>query len=200
MNYHKLAILLLASCCLPLLHASNETGKKKFRIPRFGKSSETELHKAVEKGNTERVISLIEKGADVNLKDKYGQTPLHIAARDDKMTIIDLLLNKTLVDLDLQDKNGFTPLSLAVLQGNIDIAKRLLYAGARVDLATEDGSTPLLEAVLLNNIDMARLLIEYDRMKATINSPNKNGSTPLDFAEGQEMIDLLKDHGAKKSY
>ncbi len=41
----------------------------------------TDLHKAALLGDVERVKELLKKGADPNIKDKKGRTPLHEAAQ-----------------------------------------------------------------------------------------------------------------------
>jgi ankyrin repeat protein len=42
-------------------------------------------------GRTEIVKMLLDKGADVNAKDKYGQTALKVAASQDHTLVVDLL-------------------------------------------------------------------------------------------------------------
>lgn len=54
----------------------------------FVKNDETFLYTAIEKGYTKIVELLIEKGADVNFKDKYGWTPLYLAAKEGYAEIV----------------------------------------------------------------------------------------------------------------
>jgi ankyrin repeat protein len=51
----------------------------------------TGLHKAVRAGHTEIVKLLLEKGADVNLKNVQGWTPLALAKEEDRKDITQLL-------------------------------------------------------------------------------------------------------------
>ena len=44
--------------------------------------------------NVDIMDRLLAKGADIHAKDKYGQTPLHLAAYGENVDIIDRLLAK----------------------------------------------------------------------------------------------------------
>ena len=47
------------------------------------------LHYASEKRHLELVKELIEEGADVNLADEHGDTPLHYASKDGDLKIVE---------------------------------------------------------------------------------------------------------------
>lgn len=66
----------------------------------------TPINSAVQKDKTDIVKLLIEKGADVNIPDEYGNTPLMAAADmfDDDDTIIKLLLDN---GADPHHKNNY---------------------------------------------------------------------------------------------
>ncbi len=61
-----------------------------------GKSSpdKTEFFKAIEEGNIDTVVQLLEKGADINSQDRFRKTPLHYATKADDMKIASLLLER----------------------------------------------------------------------------------------------------------
>jgi ankyrin repeat protein len=54
----------------------------------------TALHQAARAGSIERVQSLVTKGADINVRDIGGLTPLDEAARRGHKDIIELLKKK----------------------------------------------------------------------------------------------------------
>jgi hypothetical protein len=58
------------------------------------------------------VRSLIEKGASLNIVDKYGHTPLHFAVREEHYEIVKLLIEKG-ANLNTENKYGDTPLHKA---------------------------------------------------------------------------------------
>lgn len=55
---------------------------------------------------------LIEKGADVNIADRTGTTPLHLAAKYRTPELVDLLI-KHGADVNQKDENNKTALDLA---------------------------------------------------------------------------------------
>ena len=55
---------------------------------------------------------LLKNGADVNAKNKDGDTPLHHAARNSNYNTVEVLL-KNGADVNAKNKNGDTPLHWA---------------------------------------------------------------------------------------
>lgn len=66
------------------------------------------VHWATDRGSVPILQELISCGADVNLRDEEGQTPLHYAAVCDHVDCARLLLEKG-ADIDAEDKNGDKP-------------------------------------------------------------------------------------------
>lgn len=87
---------------------------------------------AVVSGNKQRVIELINSGADVNSFDAHGSTPLCCAVRMHKLPIVELLLEHG-AQLEISDKEGYTPLLLAAEKGSLAIVRALLKTGANVN-------------------------------------------------------------------
>ncbi len=86
---------------------------------------------------------LLELGADLRHRDKYGATPLHFAADGKNLASVELLLSRG-AEVDVLDDKGLTPLEHALQRmSNIDlvamvpVARALLAAGARVERAPE---------------------------------------------------------------
>ena len=98
-------------------------------------------------GNVERVRSLIEGGADVNVRNHKGQSALHCAAKAGFVDIVALLLEHG-CDVDARDKQGETPLA-AALRSTVkdkakllDVVRLIANAGADADLADHNGRCP----------------------------------------------------------
>ncbi len=98
-------------------------------------NGQTALFRAVDLQETSLVNKLLKAGAEVNIKDTWGLTPLHYAARRESYSIPEALI-KAGADVDAQDDYGFTPLHEAVENGHGHIVNLLLNrAGANPTLA-----------------------------------------------------------------
>jgi len=107
-----------------------------------------------------RIAVLVKHGADVNIGDAYGRTPLHIAAASGDITLMSILVdhgaNVNAVTNIGQDRElGNTPLAMAK---NVETATFLVKNGA--SLQPTDGDAPLLYAVKSGNVELVKLLLE----------------------------------------
>ena len=123
----------------------------------------TNLHRAISTNEPVTAIEvLIKGGADVNAVNRYGVTPLSLAATNGNDRVLDLLLksgaSRKSADAALPD--GRTLLMLAARTGNAAAIKVLVGAGASVNAAeTRTGSTALMWAALENRADAVRALV-----------------------------------------
>jgi ankyrin repeat protein len=88
---------------------------------------------AVKRNNVQRVIDLIENGADVNARDRYGQTALMLAAHNGYQEIVEILIAHR-ANLNITSKYGLSALMLAVVAEHAEVAHLLVKAGADVSL------------------------------------------------------------------
>jgi ankyrin repeat protein len=109
---------------------------------------------------------LLESGANANLRNGEGQTPLHLATQLGDCDIMRLLLDRG-ADVDVQDRRRSTPLHLASDNRNSMTTQLLLRSGANVRVRNEDGRTPLQVASddSEGNQEIIRLLSDYTRCK-----------------------------------
>lgn len=91
---------------------------------------ESVLHEGVRSGNVEMVKLLIEAGADVNAVDGILETPLHIAAEQDKNIEIVRLLITAGANIDAKRIFDQTPLTLAKENGADKVVEELVRLGA----------------------------------------------------------------------
>ena len=80
---------------------------------------------ATEKGNSEVVEYLIEKGANVNAKNNCRNTPLLIAVTNGHTAIAKMLIDHD-CNLELKNKSGKTALELAKGKGDKEIIQLIL--------------------------------------------------------------------------
>ncbi|XP_046635844.1 poly [ADP-ribose] polymerase tankyrase-1-like [Daphnia pulicaria] len=142
----------------------------KVNIDDVDESGQTALHAAVFACNAIAVKYLIKNGANPNIIDNNGMSPLHVATweRVHGNAIIDLLLEvkkvKGLGDVNDQNEQGVTALHYAAFKSNEITAEHLIQKGADVNRLDIEGHTPLHVAasqakdmkiidVLLKNIE-----------------------------------------------
>ena len=115
-------------------------------------------HVAVWKDNKKLLNALTQSGADPNVRDFYGQTPLFYSIMQDKKKITNALVCLSSVDKNQSQKQGFTPLHAALCKGNTKLVKQL---GPMVNANTRDkyGRTPLHVACDEGNIEAVVFLM-----------------------------------------
>ena len=143
-----------------------------------------------------RVKDLVEQGADVNAKDKYGRTPLYVASEEGHIDVVKYFVELG-ADVEAKDRFGKTPLHVASRNGHIDVVKYLVEHGADMEAKDEDGRTPLHLASWNGYIGVVKYLVEHG---ADVMAKSKDGNTPLHEASEEEgHIDVVKyllEHGA----
>ena len=143
-------------------------------------------------------------GSSMEPRDNFEDTPLHRAAHNQDLEMVQVLLDYGVV-VDSPNKYGFTPLYYATLNGHrtstldghrntASIVRLLIERGADPNPRSFGGHTPLHRASLYGRIEIARILIEHG---ANAGVKDHEGKTPLDIAEGDEMRNLLVEVSAK---
>jgi ankyrin repeat protein len=134
----------------------------------------TPLMWAVSEGHADAARLLILAGADVNARSHYvaaangrgfeGRTPI---------------ANRTEARPEDFASGWLTPLMLAAREGDVDLARILLAAGADVDAIAGDGKTALSLAIFNGNYEVASFLVDS---KADVNKAEAQRYTPLFWA------------------
>ena len=108
-------------------------------------------------GGTAVLGRLIQGGADVNLADQRGRSPLIVAVLMNRIDTVGLLLAAG-ADVNRQDRHGATALFYAADAGFFELAELLLKRGANPELADDSGITPMQIAADKSFSKIARLL------------------------------------------
>ncbi len=162
----------------------------------------------VGRGEKEYVKELLYRQCSVNSANGEGLTPLHIAAENNRVDIIDLMVdvmgiaqpvadgeggsnNGNGVIINAQDKYGWTPLHSAVHNGHLaTVVKLLSLPGINVDLMNNMGKTPLHLASAQNRgFIVSRLLAAGASLKVV----DKRGMTPLHEAAYRGRVNIYQE-------
>ncbi|MBQ3565302.1 MAG: ankyrin repeat domain-containing protein [Alphaproteobacteria bacterium] len=128
------------------------------------------------------VNNLLEKDPDLTIKDRNGDTALHLAMKGNNQVVVDKILEKN-PDVTIQDANGNTPLHLAVGAKNINWVSTMLRLNPDLTIKNRRGNTPIHVAAGTGNTQILRSLLESvsdpEQKKDLLEIKNDDGQTPL---------------------
>jgi len=156
------------------------------------------IHEAAKKGALEKVKAFLASGEKVDVKDKYGLTPLYLAACEGHKDVCEYLIFQG-ADVNAGSEFGFFPLGGIIstqTEGGVEIFKLLVDHGADINIAI--GGYPLLhQAVYSCNNESVRNIAKFLISKGVdINTKGYQDRTPLHMVGCTEVCDLLISKGA----
>jgi len=164
-------------------------------------------------------IALLDGGADIHIADKTGNTPLHVAAQNGSLDLVEKLIAKG-ADVNARTNPSneaapafgprgpggkSTPLLLAARSGHVDVMQALIKAGADPKAKAQDGTTLLLAAASSSMVAAAKYAYQFDK---DVMAKDDQDSTVMHNSMGGaagnranqdnmvEMIQFLADVGA----
>lgn len=147
----------------------------------------SELQLASARGQTDRVIVMIDKGMNVNDVNKHGKTPLMLAAGAGHVDTVAVLIERN-AHLDAQDIDGMTALTEAAASGHARVVDLLIEKGANANLTNKYGATPLTNAVFFGHEEATKALLASKTRLSEETTENA-----FLIAAGLGNVQLLKD-------
>ncbi|KAJ4218988.1 hypothetical protein NW759_008144 [Fusarium solani] len=153
------------------------------------------LRSAVNSGYRQRVLALLDGGADIDAQDRIGDsTALTHAAWLGRDDLVELLLENG-ADPNRREQHGWTALHIAIKHGYSGIVATLIDHGANVD-ARVHGWTPMLLAAKDWRFQVPDYLVKKG---ADVNATDYHGRTALHWAAhhgDKKLAQLLLQRGA----
>ncbi|GAB2877859.1 ankyrin repeat domain-containing protein [Uliginosibacterium flavum] len=150
--------LMLAAACVSGLWASPPANAQ--LAPGAAEAAHySGLHLAAHKGDLVSLQKLIASGVDLNARDAYGRTPLHVASFARQREVI-RLLSQAGANLDLLENDRYDAVTIAAVADDEDSLRLLLTLGASARQVTSryDG-TALIAAAHLGHAGVVKQLI-----------------------------------------
>jgi len=110
-------------------------------------------------GNKELVKLLIDKNCNKDVKDVYGNTPIHMACGNGKEEMVKLLLDNN-CNINVKNVNGDAPIHMACANGSLETVKLLLENNCILESLNNDNKTPLQLVKVEKHLLIAEMLIK----------------------------------------
>ncbi|HML19015.1 MAG TPA: ankyrin repeat domain-containing protein, partial [Candidatus Dependentiae bacterium] len=166
----------------------------------------TTLHEAINQGNLERVVQLLNNGHRNRINELCqdgtfkGLSPLHIAASKGQLPIIAALIaenaNPNLFDQETGVRDHKTPLHIAIEKGNPTIVRYLLEHTANLEIPTKRGTSaiifnvyPIHQAAQIGSVEIVRYMLDKH---ASVMHKDSTDNYPLHYAVRHNNVELVK--------
>lgn len=123
----------------------------------------TPIFLALQEGNLEALILLLEAGANINTIRSDGTPGIFMAAQNNRTNILEwLVVNNTEIDFNLRDNNGITPF-LQTIRMEVKDSFNILCGAKGVDMTIpdNDGLSPLDHSVKEGLFDLTYAMTNH---------------------------------------
>ena len=131
---------------------------------------------------------LLDYGASVDARDRFGARPLSHAARFGHLEMVDLLLARGAL-INARNLAGATALYFAAEKGHVSVAKRLIELGADVNLTGRSRISPVAAAAYAGSDAIVEALIAHG---ADERVADETGKPPIVYAAARAKLDILR--------
>jgi len=131
---------------------------------------------------------LLDYGASVDARDRFGARPLSHAARFGHLTMVDLLHARD-APINARNLAGATALYFAAEGGHVLVAQRLIELGADVSLTGRSGISPVAAAAYAGSDVIVEALIKHG---ADERVADDTGKPPIVYAAARAKLNIVK--------
>lgn len=150
----------------------------------------TPLHYVASSGDLEMARSILNASSNqyiAHIHDNIGISPIHVAAFQGHVKLIQLILQSRPDSFELVDNSGRNFLHVAVNEGRKNVVKYVIENGELKYLLSNqqdnNGDTPLHLAVRNHNLVMVKLLLKIEKLSKVLR--NSDGMTALDLMDSE---------------
>ena len=148
-------------------------------------------------GDINEVKTALDEGANVNITNSHGRTPLMIAVIDDNINMVDVLLPHKDIDVNLFS-GGWTVLMFACVDDNLEAVKSLFkHRDININLRNGEGKTAFMLALRHSRRKIVELFLT--RNDLNLNAVDKYNRSVYDYADTEEMRVLLRKYAANRN-
>lgn len=160
----------------------------------------TNVFTAAQYNQMDQLKTLVAQGADVNIKDEFGMTPLYQAACNGNAEMIRFLCEHG-GNPNITALFGMSPLFAAIWKGQTDAALALIEKGADVNYVQPGNKfTAIIYCGAFGNARIAEALVQAG---ADVTAKDNKGKSAQDYAveyKKDEVLAVLRKAGAPVSY
>jgi ankyrin repeat protein len=155
--------------------------------------AEASLLEGAHDGNLEQVITALEAGAEIEVVDNRGMTPIIWAALRGHLDVVKALLERG-ANINSTNWAGWTPLMQACAQLHEELAKFLVEQGADIHMKTKYSGTALIFAAGTGQYELTKYLLDKgaDPFVEITGTDDEDGMTALSYARREGYDDVIK--------
>ncbi len=142
LNLITMKSILLFTLTVSLIALSNNGAAQSSDPIASGFELSDDLIDAVSDMDVVSLNVLLADGADINVADQKGNTPLMVASKNGNPRIVGIILAHN-PDVDVKNADGKTALMIAAEHGQTLVVEQLIEEGANFEAKNAEGFTPL---------------------------------------------------------
>ncbi|URE15938.1 E1-E2 ATPase, partial [Musa troglodytarum] len=165
-----------------------------------GPRGQTALHAAVLRSYDITKMILDKNPNSVRQQDATKSTPLHFAAANGDIRMVQLLLQSDAKAAYIRDQDGFSTIHVAANAGHLKIIEQVLeYCPDSMGLKNNTGRNFFHVAVEKKNLEVAKYVLRSPWLTELVNAQDDEGNTPLHLAvisRNKKMVQVLLSCGS----